>query len=116
MYKRILFLSFLILMLSVPAFATITTEEGKTIKADDTGTSLISKLSSGVIGQVNTNAISYAVATKATKGNKIYGSSAQDTSIFVKDSVVGTKLTATLGLGASVSDSAAFSGDSWVAK
>jgi len=112
MYKRILFSSFLILMISVPAFATITTDEGATIRATDTNTSLISKLSSGVIAEVVTSNASYGVATKATKGTKIYGTSSQDTSIFVRDSTVDTQLVTGDGLNGA-SDSGAFSSDDW---
>ena len=112
MYKRILFLSFLILMLSVPAFATITTDEGATIRVTDTNTSLIAKLSSGVIAEVATSNASYAIATKATKGTKIYGTSSQDTSIFVKDSTIDTKLITKDGL-SGASDSAVFTGTDW---
>lgn len=92
--KNIILMAFAIGLIVAPvAFASDVTSasEGLTVKADASGGPIIAKLSSNVMADINYLPATYAIATKATKGTRIYGTAADDTSIYAK---VGTAKTA----------------------
>lgn len=79
MTNKIILIFALILMSAGISFATETSTEGQTLKK---GNDVIVKLSANVAMSVASNAESYAVASKATKGTRVYATSAQETSIW----------------------------------
>lgn len=84
----------------------ISTDEGQTITANSATGPIIAKLSANVYADINYTTATYAVATKATNGTKIYATAADDTSIYAKDGTSKTVL-AVADLG-DKSDSSAF--------
>lgn len=107
MKKTIFLIIFLVFSAgSVFALDVTSTGEGQTITANAADGPVIAKLSANVRADINYNVSDYAVATKATNGTKIYGTAADDTSIYAKDGEAKTPL-AVADLGA-LSDSGAF--------
>lgn len=107
MKKSLIFLV-LIMFAATAAFAKDVTsnDEGLTITANSSTGPVIAKLSANVRADINYTAATYAIATKATNGTKIYATAADDTSIYAKDGTAKTPLAAA-DLG-DASDSSAF--------
>ncbi len=115
MMKKIVLIS-MVLALSVTSsvFAAdvISTSEGQSVYAGSANTDpVIAKLSANVMADINYTTATYALATKATKGTRVYGSAADDTSIYSRTASTKVQLTAT-SLGAN-SDDTAFSATGW---